>query len=105
MQNPQVPLDNNLAEGAIRNPVTGRNVYYGSGSIWSAELAAMLFSILQTLDLWNINPRRWLTQYLNACAENGGRPPEEIASFIPWEMDEDRRSALSRPITPKAKSP
>jgi transposase len=105
MQNPPVPLDNNLAESAIRNPVTGRKSYYGSGSIWSAELAAALFSLLQTLNLWKFNPRHWLTLYLNACAENGGKPPEEIASFIPWEMDEDRRRELSRPIAPKANPP
>ncbi len=105
MQNPHVPLDNNLAEGSIRNPVTGRGAYYGSGSILSAELAAMLFSILQTINLWNINPRHWLFLYLNTCAENGGNPPEEIAPFLPWEMDEDRRRELSRPIVPKASSP
>ncbi|MCP4043092.1 MAG: transposase [Gammaproteobacteria bacterium] len=74
LQNPEVPLDNNIAENAIRGPVNGRKGYYGSGSIWSAESAAMLFSILQTLVLWDINPRHWLSSYLNACAENGGFP-------------------------------
>ena len=97
MQNPQVPLDNNIAENSIRGPVTGRKAYYGSGSIWSAELAAMLFSILQTLVLWGVNPRHWLSHYLNACAENGGKAPEDCQPFIPWQMDEMRRAALSRP--------
>jgi transposase len=97
VENPQVPLDNNIAENTIRGPVTGRKNYYGSGSLWSALLAATLFSILKTLVLWNINPRHWITDYLTACAENGGLPPEDLSPFIPWKMTEARRKELSRP--------
>jgi transposase len=99
MDNPHVPLDNNLAENTLRGPVTGRKNYYGSGSIWSAQLAATLFSILQTLVLCGINPRHWLNAYLNACAENGGKAPQEIAPFLPWCMDETRRAQLSAPLS------
>ena len=91
VENPQVPLDNNLAENTIRGPVTGRKNYYGSGSLWSAELAAALFSIFKTLALWGINPRHWLTAYLNACAENGGKPPMDVISYLPWAMNEAQR--------------
>ena len=104
MDHPQVPLDNNLAENTLRGPVTGRKNYYGSGSIWSAELAAALFSILQTLGLWGINPRHWLSAYLNACANNAGKAPQELAPFLPWSMDERRRAELSAPL-PSATSP
>lgn len=100
LENPEVPLDNNLAENSVRGPVTGRKAYYGSGSIWSAELAATLFSILQTLVLWGINPRHWLSRYLNACAENGGQPLDDIQPFIPWQMDDRRREILTRPEPP-----
>jgi len=97
VEHPEVPMDNNRAENTIRTPVTGRRNYYGSGSIWSAPLAAMLFAILQTLVLWGINPRHWLTLYLTACAENGGSAPRDIDPFLPWSMDEARRAALGRP--------
>jgi transposase len=97
VENPEVPMDNNRAENTIRTPVNGRKNYYGSGSIWSAQLAAMLFAILQTLVLWGINPRHWLTLYLTACAENGGRAPQTIDPFLPWSMEEARRAALGRP--------
>ena len=43
-------MDNNAAERALRGPVVGRKNYYGSGSRWSARLAAVVFSILQTRD-------------------------------------------------------
>jgi transposase len=99
---PEVPMDNNRGENSIRNPVTGRKNYYGSGSIWSAELAATLFSILQTLVLWGINPRHWLTRYLHACADNGGKAPRNIEPFLPWSIDETRRAELIRPYPPQA---
>ena len=37
---PEVAMDNNTAERTLRNPVVGRKNYYGSGSVWSAHLAA-----------------------------------------------------------------
>jgi cytochrome oxidase assembly protein ShyY1 len=72
------------------------------GSIWSAELAATLFAILQTLVLWGINPRHWLLDYLTACAENGASPPAQIDAFLPWAMDDARRVDLSRPYACRA---
>ena len=66
-------MDNNTAERSERGPVVGRKNYYGSGSLWSGRLAAMMFSLFQTLCLWGLNPRLWLTAYLEACAQAGGR--------------------------------
>ncbi len=97
LDHPQVPMDNNAAERAIRNPVTGRKNYYGSGSLGSAKLAAMMFSIFQTLALWQINPRHWLRTYLQACADKGSQAPDDIKPFLPWAMDAARRQQLSRP--------
>jgi len=94
---PRVPMDNNKGENAIRNPVTGRKNFYGSGSLWSSEMAAIMFSIFQTLLLWGINSRHWVRDYLMACAENGGTPPKDLAPFLPWQMDNDRRKLLSNP--------
>ena len=96
-KHPQIPMDNNQAERSLRNPVTGRKRYYGSGRVWSAQLAAMLFTVLQTVLLWDINPRHWLSAYLTACADNGGQAPPDLADFLPWEMPEARRQALGLP--------
>ena len=85
-------MDNNTAERAQRGPVVGRKNYYGSGAVWAGRLAAMMFSLLQTLCLWQLNPRSWLTAYLTACAEAGGEVPEDVDRFLPWDLsDEDRR--------------
>jgi len=95
---PKVPMDNNAGERSIRNPVTGRKNYYGSGSVWSSELAAMMFSIFQTMKLWNLNCNHWLRLYLTQCANNNGKAPADLSSFLPWKMDEDRLHKLSKPF-------
>jgi transposase len=94
VDHPEVPMDNNKAEQKQRIPVLGRKNFYGSGAIWSGQLAAILFSIFQSLALWNINPRLWLTAFLEACAVNQGNPPENIHSFLPWNMSQEQRKAL-----------
>ena len=96
---PEVAMDNNTAERILRNPVVGRKNYYGSGSVWSAHLAAMMFSTLQTVLLWGLNPHRWLNAFLQACAENGGQSPTDLSAFLPWQMTPERREELARPVT------
>jgi transposase len=93
----EVPMDNNTAERTERGPVVGRKNYYGSGAIWAGRLAAMLFSLSQTLCLWRLNPRAWLTAYLTACAEAGGQPPADVETFLPWELSAERLRAWSLP--------
>jgi len=95
VEHPEVPMDNNTAERAQRGPVVGRKNYYGSGAVWAGRLAAMLFSLLQTLCLWNLNPRAWLTAYLTACAEAGGAPPADGERFLPWNLSEEDRQRWS----------
>lgn len=98
VEHPDVPMDNNNGEQSIRNPVTGRKNFYGSGSLWSSELAAMMFSIFQTLVLCGLNCHHWLRLYLTACAENNGKPPEDLSTFLPWKMNKERRQQLAKPL-------
>src|SRR5882724_9333602 len=95
---PEVAMDNNTAERILRNPVIGRKNYYGSGSVWSAHLAAMMFSVLQTVLLWDLNPHHWLTAFLQACADHGGKSPTDLSAFLPWQMTPERRAELARPV-------
>jgi transposase len=97
VEHPEVPMDNNTAERTERGPVVGRKNYYGSGAVWAGRLAAMLFSLLQTLCLWRLNPRAWLTAYLTACAAAGGAAPPEVESFLPWNLSAERLQAWSLP--------
>jgi transposase len=95
----RIPLDNNASERAGRGPAVARKNFYGSGSLWSGRLAATMFSLLATLAHWKINPRSWLTWYLETCAAAGGKAPEDIQPFLPWNLSPERCVALSEQAT------
>jgi transposase len=99
VEHPEVPMDNNAAERALRNPVTGRKNYYGSGSVWSAQRAAVMCTVLQPVLLWGLNPRHWLHAFLQACADHGGTPPPDLSEFLPWTMSAERKHQLSQPLS------
>ena len=104
IDDPRIPLDNNYGERLIRKPAVGRKNYYGSGAEWSGHLAVMMFSIFATLALWKINPQTWLSWYLEACATLGGTPPDNPASFLPWNLSETRLADLQNPNSSEATS-
>jgi len=89
MVNPELDMDNNAAERALRGPVIGRKNYWGSMTEWSGQLAVMMFTIIQTLLLWDINPKKWLELYFTACAQNKSKAPSNIESYLPWNMSEE----------------
>jgi transposase len=93
VKHPDIPMDNNEAERRLRKPVIGRKNYYGSGAVWSGALAASTFTLLQTLLLNHINPQTFLMAYFDACAHNGGRPPDDIDSYLPWNLSEEQKTA------------
>jgi len=93
-----VAMDNNTAERSLRTPVVGRKNYYGSGSVWSAHLAAMMFSVIQTVLLWGLTPHHWLHAFLQACADHGGQSPTDLRAFLPWQMTPERREAAACPV-------
>ena len=101
---PDLPMDNNQAERAFRGPVVGRKNYYGSGATWSGELTATLFSLFHTLELWQINVRTWLTEYLTACAASGGQVPENLERFLPWNHHQAQAPRASPQPPPRRRA-
>jgi transposase len=91
----RVPLDNNASERQARGPALGRKNYYGSGALWSGRLAAALFSLFATLTLAQLNLRKWLTWYLQSCADHGGQAPADLTPFLPWTMSREKRRELA----------
>ena len=90
-----VPMDNNAAERANRPVAVARKNYYGSGALWSGELACAAFTILATLGQQGICPRRYLQAYLESCARQGGRVPQNWEPFLPWKWSVEQRAALT----------
>jgi transposase len=94
VDDPRIPMDNNASERRERGPAVARKNFYGSGALWSGQLAAALFSILATLSLWKLNPRSWLTWYLQGCAAAGGKVPQDISPFLPWNLSPEKKKEL-----------
>ena len=92
---PDVPMDNNKAENSIRHGVIGRNGYYGSGTVWASVLTAVMFTLFRTFSLWGIHLHTWVLAYFHECAANGGKPPDNIDKFLPWNMSEEQKIRFS----------
>ena len=95
VEHPQVPMDNNAAERALRALAVARKNYYGSRSQWSGELAMGCFTILATLRQHGICPRRYFQAYLEACAQAGGQAPDNLEEFLPWKWSAEKKAAWS----------
>ena len=95
---PFVPMDNNVAERALRRPVIGRKLSFGSHSEDGAALQALLLSVCATLDLAGINLWRWLEEFLGECAVIGPRAVvADPQAWLPWGMSEQRLASLQAP--------
>lgn len=60
----RLQIDNNLVENAIRPVAVGRKNYLFAGSHEAAQRAAMVYSLLATCKLHDINPYYWLRDVL-----------------------------------------
>jgi transposase len=94
VNDPRIPMDNNASERLERGPAVARKNFYGSGSLWSGQLTAAAFSIFATLSLWKLNPRKWLTWYFEHCAAAGGKVPQDISVFLPWNLSAEKKKEL-----------
>ena len=97
VHNPQVPMDNNASERAFRKAVIGRRLSFGSDSEDGAKFTAIMYSVVGTLAMNDIDVRRWLEAWLNACAQNGGKSPDDLSPWLPWSMSEERRRTFTAP--------
>jgi transposase len=54
-----LPIDNNVLERQLRNPVVGRKTWIGTHSKRGAKTAAILFTLVESCKLLKINPREY----------------------------------------------
>ncbi|MFQ5835942.1 MAG: IS66 family transposase [bacterium] len=95
VDNPEIPIDNNLAERMLRPMVLGRKNYWGNHALWAGQLTAAMFSVIQTCLMHSISPRAYLTYYLTECAKRGSAPSGgEIELFLPPKLNESIKTKL-----------
>lgn len=76
-----LPIDNNSQERQMRNPVIGRKTWYGTHSKRGAKTAAILFSIMESCKLNDLNSN----EYIEAQVQNlhQKKPIVTPAQFTP----------------------
>ncbi len=74
LEDPRVPLSNNAAERALRGLVLGRKNFYGSRSRRGTEVAAILYTLMESAKIAGISPKA----YLQAVAEAAIRSPGAV---------------------------
>jgi transposase len=82
LDDPYIPLDTNEIERGFRGPVVGRKNHYGSKSLRGTEVAAIIYSLIESAKLCGINPH----QYLLETTKRLLRDPEDI--LLPHQMME-----------------
>ena len=97
VDHPEIPMDNNLSERKLREAALGRKNYYGSGAVWSGDLTAALFTVFQTARHNGLDPLKYLTAYLRAAADCGGKPPSSMDEFLPWKLSEEQKASWALP--------
>lgn len=72
LKDPEIPLDNNLAERSLRGVVIGRKNHYGSRSEKGTQVAALFYTLVESAQVWGIEPKSYvLTAARNAIATPG----------------------------------
>jgi transposase len=83
LDNPRVPLSNNGTERVARGPVVGRKNHYGSRSLRGTEVAATLYSLVESAKLNDLEPRFYLRVAARAGLRHETVPlPHEVKAMM-----------------------
>jgi transposase len=77
----RVPLDNNATERGIRGPVVGRRNHFGSKSRRGTEVAATLYTLIETAKLHDIDPAAYLHAAIVAADRGDLLMPDQFATL------------------------
>jgi transposase len=81
LEDPQLPLDNNATERALRGVVLGRKNHYGSRSERGTEVAAIFYSLIESAKLAGVEPDAYLRTAARHAVRGERIPlPHEIAA-------------------------
>jgi transposase len=72
LEDPQIPLDNNLIERGLRGPALGRKNHYGSRSKRGAEVAAIFYSLFESGKLCGVEPKGYVLKATHAALAEPG---------------------------------
>jgi hypothetical protein len=81
LEDGRICLTNNAAERALRGLALGRKAWLFAGSDRGAERAAVMYTLIVTAKLNEIDPLAWLADVLGRIA---GHPALRLDELLPW---------------------
>ncbi len=82
-QDGRLEIDNTIAERSIRGMGIGRRNFLFFGSDSGGERAAIIYSLIETCKLNNIDPHRYLQYVLERIADH---PINKVDELLPWKV-------------------
>ena len=82
----RICLSNNAAERALRCVPLGRKAWLFAGSDRGGERAAVLYTLIQTARLNDVDPQAWLADVLARIADH---PSQKLDELLPWRWRPD----------------
>ena len=77
----RICLTNNAAERALRGLALGRKSWLFAGSERGAERAALMYTLIQSAKLNDVDPQAWLADVLARIADT---PQTKLDELLPW---------------------
>jgi transposase len=93
LEDGRVCLTNNAAERGLRGIALGRKSWLFAGSDRGGQRAAMMYSLIVTAKMNDVDPQAWLADVLARIA---GHPASRLDELLPWRWNQ------SSPITKAA---
>jgi transposase len=83
----RVCLTNNAAERALRGIALGRKSWLFCGSDRGGERAAVMYSLIVTAKMNDVDPQAWLADVLARIAD---LPQKRLHELLPWNWKADQ---------------
>jgi hypothetical protein len=81
LEDGRICLTNNAAERALRGIALGRKSWLFAGSDRGGDRAAVMYTLIVTAKMNNIDPQAWLADVLARIADHPARRLDEL---LPW---------------------
>ena len=90
LEDGRVCLSNNAAERGLRGVALGRRAWLFCGSDRGGQRAAMMYSLIVTAKMNDVDPQAWLADVLSRIASH---PAHRLDELLPWNWES--RSSLN----------
>jgi transposase len=87
----RICLSNNAAERALRGIALGRKAWLFAGSERGGERAAIMYTLILSAKLNDVDPQVWLADVLARIADH---PITDLTVLLPWNWKNSREIAL-----------